>query len=500
MNRLSQFMNKPVKGGIALTDDISPPAEGIIKAEDILNYNYEETLIQDSWQLVPEVEREDNEAEREIYYLEGGEMGKEENGNHDQKRQEGNGSRALIMARSIEREHSTLTTCMINLLKTILGAGMLAMPSAMATVGYLPGISFIIIAALLAAFGLELLLDCSVGFGRMISFTTISRTTFPKWSCMFDVVMAVKCFGVSITYLIVIGDTLPGIVEAFGIQDKILLSRYLWISLAMFPLVPLTFLKRLNSLKYTSAIGLIGVVYLTVLSIYNLFYDIASGNGREGGIGENPLDFGSNFTWRSALQVFPVFIFAFTCHQNIYAIQRESKDSSSPFIKRLVSYSIIFSTLIYVVFSLASCMNFGSKTKQNIFLNYPLNVRSMIFARIFFALLAAFSFPLMTHPCRNALLSSFFPDHFNVVTVAILIGTFGVAMIQSDLRLISGVIGAVAGIPICYIFPSLFYYKMNKMSMIMTHSPIKLVCSIGLGIFGAIAMILTLTSLIISAK
>jgi amino acid permease len=96
----------------------------------------------------------------------------------------------------------------------------------------------------------------------------------------------------------------------------------------------------------------------------------------------------------------------------------------------------------------------------------------MIIARILFAILAAFSYPLQTLPCRNSLehllpISSATKKqnskllHISL-TVLILVGSFTVAFLQRSLVLISGIIGTIAGIPICYILPFLFYYKLTE--------------------------------------
>lgn len=74
--------------------------------------------------------------------------------------------------------------------------------------------------------------------------------------------------------------------------------------------IPLSFLRKLDSLKYTSVIALISIGYLVVLVVYHF----AAGDTMD--------DRGSIrvFEWASGkatLASFPVIVFAYTCHQNV---------------------------------------------------------------------------------------------------------------------------------------------------------------------------------------
>jgi amino acid permease len=74
--------------------------------------------------------------------------------------------------------------------------------------------------------------------------------------------------------------------------------------------IPLSFLRRLDSLKYTSVIALISIGYLVVLVVYHFAK------------GDTMADRGEIRVVRwagiiPALQSFPVIVFAYTCHQNV---------------------------------------------------------------------------------------------------------------------------------------------------------------------------------------
>jgi amino acid permease len=74
--------------------------------------------------------------------------------------------------------------------------------------------------------------------------------------------------------------------------------------------IPLSFLRRLDSLRYTSFIALISIAYLVVLVVYHY----ASGDtlAERGEV--------HWLKWQGivpTLASFPVIVFAYTCHQNV---------------------------------------------------------------------------------------------------------------------------------------------------------------------------------------
>lgn len=50
---------------------------------------------------------------------------------------------------------------------------------------------------------------------RSASFSSLSKLTFPGLARLFDFAVALKCFGVSISYLIVIGGLMPKVRENY---------------------------------------------------------------------------------------------------------------------------------------------------------------------------------------------------------------------------------------------------------------------------------------------
>ena len=111
----------------------------------------------------------------------------------------------------------TIFSSSINICNTILGSGMLIMPLAMMKLGLAIGIFMISLSGFGAAYGLRILTNCGVVVGRKASFNALTKVTYRKIAVLFDIAIAVKCFGVSVSYLIICGDFIPTSIR--GLRD-----------------------------------------------------------------------------------------------------------------------------------------------------------------------------------------------------------------------------------------------------------------------------------------
>ena len=116
----------------------------------------------------------------------------------------------------------------------VVGAGVLAMPLALSRMGILLGIIVILWSGLTAGFGLYLQTRCARYLERgSSSFFALSQITYPNAAIIFDAAIAIKCFGVGVSYLIIIGDLMPGVVQGFsenGGGVSFLVDRHFWVT------------------------------------------------------------------------------------------------------------------------------------------------------------------------------------------------------------------------------------------------------------------------------
>jgi amino acid permease len=139
-------------------------------------------------------------------------------------------------ASPLDQHHLQLRN--INLIRyAVIGAGTLAMPLAMSHMGITLGTLVILWSGMTAAFGLYLQSRCARYLERgTSSFFALSQITYPNAAVIFDAAIAIKCFGVGVSYLIIIGDLMPGVVRGFNEgADAIpfLVDRHFWVTVFM---------------------------------------------------------------------------------------------------------------------------------------------------------------------------------------------------------------------------------------------------------------------------
>lgn len=99
----------------------------------------------------------------------------------------------------------------MNLANTVLGSGMLGLPYAYSHTGWVLGTFLLLICGCCSAFALHLLSLCALREPGPASFYSVAITAMPSATIVIDLAVAIKCFGVATSYLIVIGDLMPDV-------------------------------------------------------------------------------------------------------------------------------------------------------------------------------------------------------------------------------------------------------------------------------------------------
>lgn len=384
----------------------------------------------------------------------------------------------------------------INLLNTIVGAGTLAMPAALSHLGIVPGLMLIAWAGLTAGFGLYLQTRCARYLERgASSFFALSQITYPSAAVLFDAAIAIKCFGVGVSYLIIIGDLMPGVVHGFyGRADEVsyLVDRIFWITVFMLVAIPLSFLRKLDSLKYTSVVALLSITYLVVIVVGHWFAgDTLDRRG--------PIKVFKPEGALAALSSVPVLVFAYTCHQNMFSVLNEIKVNTPARTTGVVFTSIGSACFLYVTVALTGYLSFGDNVRGNIIGMYSSSILSTI-GKAAIVVMVSFSYPLQVHPCRasldavlrwrpsgsatqrpytspsrNPLLPNNNPPkspatvraegmgeaRFAILSTVIIILSYIVAISIHSLERVLAYVGSTGSTSISFILPGLFYYKIS---------------------------------------
>ncbi|KAL7481605.1 hypothetical protein ACHAW6_007284 [Cyclotella cf. meneghiniana] len=307
---------------------------------------------------------------------------------------------------------STIASCILNLSNTIIGAGMLGLPGAFSGTGYLAGMAFLLAAATFSAHGLVLLSKSAQTVGLPGSFYSVAAAAVPRYTVLIDLAVALKCFGVATGYLITISDSM---VNAFDhilltgdpskddtVVIQLLLSRQFWVAGALVSVLPFSFYHTLDELKRASALALV-FVFMLVGMIIMYAHDIADpcADADENVCRGDMVPF-TDFP--STVSKIPVFVFAFTCQQNIFPIVNEIEPLSQRRIDIVIVAAIGLALAIFSVVAVEGYRTFGSFARGDILLNYPENTQVTLL-RICIAFMLALHYPLQLDPSRRCISS-----------------------------------------------------------------------------------------------
>jgi len=267
------------------------------------------------------------------------------------------------------------------------------------------------------------------------------------------------------------------------------LSSSNWLTLFMLVLVPLSFLRKLDSLRHTSYVALFSVAYLIVIVIFCYFWPIRNmpipGEIRL-------IHFTPNF-----ISTFPVQVFAFTCAQNLFPLYNEVRNNSQKQMNIIIGGSIGSAVVTYEVIAVFGYLTFGSKVGANVIAMYPSTSLFIAIGQLAIVILVLFSYPLQVHPCRNCLDKVFHRSQSEVIskpvadledleeddeivnedeeahvemskmkhtilTAVIIASGFGIAYRVDDLQMVLSFVGSTGSTTISFILPGLFYWKLSR--------------------------------------
>ncbi|XP_065879775.1 amino acid transporter AVT6A-like [Euphorbia lathyris] len=361
-----------------------------------------------------------------------------------------------------------------NLSTTIIGAGIMALPATMKVLGLGLGIAMILFVAVLTERSIAFLLRYSKA-GKVDSYGGVMGYAFGfAGQKSLQICVLITNIGTLIVYMIIIGDVISG-TSSSGVHHSGLLEQWfgnywwtgrtcvlLFVTLAVF--TPLAFFKRIDSLKYTSALAVgLAVVFLVITAGITVFKLV------NGSIGMPRLlpDVTNLTSFWNLFTVVPVLVTAFICHFNVHTIQNELEDSTM--IQPVVWTSLALCSTVYIMTSFFGILLFGDSTLDDVLANFDTNLGvpySYVLndiVRISYALHLMLVFPVVFHPLRLNLDGLIFSSarplvldncRFILISISIISGIFIGANFVPSIWVAFQLTGATSSICLGFVFPA----------------------------------------------
>eukprot|EP00560_Eucampia_antarctica_P003160 CAMPEP_0197836166 /NCGR_PEP_ID=MMETSP1437-20131217/28152_1 /TAXON_ID=49252 ORGANISM="Eucampia antarctica, Strain CCMP1452" /NCGR_SAMPLE_ID=MMETSP1437 /ASSEMBLY_ACC=CAM_ASM_001096 /LENGTH=484 /DNA_ID=CAMNT_0043442135 /DNA_START=109 /DNA_END=1563 /DNA_ORIENTATION=+ len=372
----------------------------------------------------------------------------------------------------------TVSSEIMNLVKAIVGVGVLSLSAGVAAFGDAPG-------AIIPAVTLIALMGTLAGYefsiiGRICSYTdaTSYRTAWEKtvgeassWIPAFTVTF--KTFLAVLAYSMVLADTFKSLLESVGLPVSRTKSL---VTVTITTLLPLCLLKNLSSLAPFSLLGIMGMLFTCAAMTVRYFGGTyAAPDGKFlSDIPENFLpkfgDLGASAVLNpKAFILLCMLSTAYICHFNAPKFYIELENNTVARFNKVVFTSFGISTVIFCIATALGFLTFGSNSSGFVLSNYSTNDTLMKISRLAVAFALIFTYPLVFVGCREGVL-----DLFNVqkekrtnalldkITFCLLTLITLAAMKVKDLSFVLAFGGATLGNALIYIFPALMFRKAIK--------------------------------------
>lgn len=378
--------------------------------------------------------------------------------------------------------HSTISRSSFTLIKNLVGAGVLALPSGVAAFADNPSAIWVATTWLIVmgfVFGYEFQLIAKV-CDMTLSATfreawddSVSKATEyhpPMMRQSLGVVVswvnAGKPFLGNLAYSMILADTFRSLFAAIGWE----VARTTSLLVVTFVgILPLCLLKNLDALAPFSILGTLSVVVIAICMGIRCFdgtYDPRTGQYIDDLTPELQPLFGSyNGWWTTAVLVYVAMIFeAFVAHYNAPRFYSELQHASIPRFRMVVSHGFGASTILYIVIMCFGFLTFGGNCDGYILNNYSPHDPVMTTSRIFIAFSILFTYPVTFFGTRDGVLDILeLPQekqtstNMNIITVTLLIIITVLAAVTTDLGLVNAVGGGSLATLIVFVFPAVMF-------------------------------------------
>ncbi|KAF7089344.1 hypothetical protein CFC21_092344 [Triticum aestivum] len=374
---------------------------------------------------------------------------------------------------------ASFSGAVFNLSTTIVGAGIMALPASIKMLGIIPGILMIILVALLTEASIDMMVRCSHQ-AKITSYGWLMGDSFGQWGrIVLQASVVINNIGVMIVYMIIISDVLSG-TSTTGVHHRGIFEGWfgphLWnsrpvvlLATTIFVFAPLVSFKRLDSLRYTSALSVALAVVFVVITAGIAILRLIEGTA------EIPKLFPEIHEINSIWELFtavPVLVTAYICHYNVHSIDNELEDRSQT--KPIVRTSLALCSSVYVATSFFAYLLFGEGTLSDVLANFDSDLHipfSSVFndiVRVSYVVHVMLVFPIVFFALRLNLDGLLFPTsrhishdnrRFTIITVSLLVVIYLAANFIPSIWDAFQFTGATAAVLIGFIFPAMIILR-----------------------------------------
>uniref|UniRef100_A0A8C1P1I0 Solute carrier family 38 member 4 n=1 Tax=Cyprinus carpio TaxID=7962 RepID=A0A8C1P1I0_CYPCA len=379
--------------------------------------------------------------------------------------------------------HASFGMSVFNLSNAIMGSGILGLSFAMANTGIILFVILLLGVAILSLYSVHLLLVTAKEGGSLI-YEKLGEKAFgwPGKMAAFGSI-TLQNIGAMSSYLFIVKYELPEVIRAFlrleeSSGEWYLNGNYLVVFVSIGIILPLSLLKNLGYLGYTSGFSLSCMVFFVGVLIYKktilpcplpFFYEHESNMSMNG---SDDMCTPKYFVFNSqTAYTVPILAFAFVCHPEVLPIYSELKDRSRRKMQRVSNLSILAMLVMYLFSALFGYLTFYDHVEAELLHTFTKVYKfdtMLLLVRLAVLTAVTLTVPIVLFPIRSSVITLCFAGkEFSwirhiLIAAAILAFNNLLVIFVPTIRDIFGFIGSSAATMLIFILPAAFYLRLVK--------------------------------------
>lgn len=351
----------------------------------------------------------------------------------------------------------------INLINTISGAGLLALPYTIMRSGWLMGLfsmTFVIIIGSISFYLLSFISDAL----QVFNYGAIAQKLYNRHAGnLVNILIIVLTLGLLMAFTVLIRENM----FFFSMTPELEWAAQLsLIVVSLVGILPLSLLRNLNSLWFTSLLSIACLAYFTIMI---LSFAILSNSSSA--IDKNvvqPIDKGKPVPVSTSLNLVLAIAslsITFCGHYNSLNIYKEVRNKSLTKMKHIIITVAVVVAILNLTVGLAGYFMFTDQCLPDILMNlaeYPSAHIWCEIADIGIILVLVFSFPVVCFALRRAVEDAIFRTEYVrrkwsiLISSTVVIFTALIGCFVNDVGIVLDMTGMLAGVPLVFIFPAIF--------------------------------------------
>eukprot|EP00033_Pygsuia_biforma_P002049 GCRY01002277.1.p1 GENE.GCRY01002277.1~~GCRY01002277.1.p1 ORF type:complete len:466 (+),score=123.50 GCRY01002277.1:132-1400(+) len=391
-------------------------------------------------------------------------------------------------AEPLKTGNASMNSATFNLANTVIGAGVLGLPYALAQTGTISGALMLLCAAVASGYSLVLLVKASEITGEYEYKAVAKRVWGEKIGNLVQCLILFYTTGTCIAYPVLLGDFVPSIFKDLAPSFILVHRTWALLLLAVFIIMPLCLIKDVNRLRITSFLALVFVLWAVAIVVLRF---------GQNGIAKDVTE--TIILKPTFFMAMPMMAVAFTAHYNLLPIYQGLKDATPRKMITVVQRSQAWCFTMYLLIACAGYVQFGSDVKGDILATFSDHDNLVLSCRIGLAIVLLFSYPLVFFATRRSINFVFFKGtestelrHYAVTLTLISFCVF-IAWLVPDISIVFSYNGSLFGCAIVYTVPALMYRSLAKPLGKSVFLPtLVVIMGIGFGVMGFLSTTLHL--------